>query len=69
MLKYQCCWVKKINQTCTYYSEIEKPEKYIVFNSLNECDLGPTWVLRCFYLTILQLTWMSKTTAEHDDES
>ena len=36
MLKYQCCCVNKNNKTFKYYSEIEKPEKYIVFNSLND---------------------------------
>ena len=29
---------QNINETCKNYFEIEKPEKYIIFNSLGECN-------------------------------
>ena len=28
LLKYQCCLVKKINETCKNYFETENPEQY-----------------------------------------
>ena len=37
MLKLLVLLRQNINETCKNYFEIEKPEKYIILNSLNEC--------------------------------
>ena len=51
---------QKINETCKNYFKIEKPEKYIIFNSLNECFWKPIRAIRCLYLTIWRFISLGK---------